>query len=283
MSQESRVFDLVQTCHELRGSSLLDALKFFTAQDQTRYQEFEELYKLLCKLSKHVTVCRKLIQAAELLPRDFGDDLTLRPVSSSILQNLPLSSRKISVESIVGRMFSDPVEQKQFLSRLEFLWSTSELSMQLKRQISTKTRVHAELVLINNFDIHGCNFLDGEDKYIGCSKPACYLCYAYISNHPKRYALPSSHQKIYVAWRLPDVYRTEPDHENRLKTQEQILRTMIDRVRHDLTTEMQSRDPRRPFHADSTAGRTSVLESSAPKVSSSFASLSLNSVVPLGQ
>jgi hypothetical protein len=273
--QESKLLDLVQKCHELRGSSLLHSLKFFTGQGQTRSQEFEQLYKLLCKLSKHVTVSRKLIQAAESLPQDFGEELTLRTVPSSTARKLPLIPKEASVDSTVGRMFSSENEKTKFLTRLESIWDTPELSVQLKRQITTKTKVHAELLLVNYFDIHGCIFLDGDDKYIGCSKPACYLCYAYISNHPGRYALPASHQKIYVGWRLPDIYPTELQCQSRLKIQEDILLKIIERVRQDLKTDMESREPRRPYHADSTAGVTSIFDSSVPAMSSELDSLSL--------
>jgi hypothetical protein len=39
-----------------------------------------------------------------------------------------------------------------------------------------RPRVQAELILLEHLYVHEYQFVDG-DKYIGCSKPACYCCY----------------------------------------------------------------------------------------------------------
>lgn len=267
---------LVQECHVQRTNMLFNTLKLFTGQGQTRLQEFEQLYKLLCKLAKHVTISRRLIEAAVLLPQDLGQDFTVKTIPSFSLQKLPLSSKEANVESTVGRMFSSSEEQNKFLVRLRSVWDTHELSTRLQEQITTKTRVHAELLLVNYFDKYGCTFLDGNDKYIGCSKPACYLCYAYIVSHPGRYALPASHQKLYVGWRVPDIYLHEPQSARRSKMQEDILLRMIEWIRRDLKTDMESREPRRPYHADSTVGLTSISDSLVHETMLLASSLSLH-------
>jgi hypothetical protein len=251
-------------------------LKPFTGQGQTRHFEFEQLYKLLCKLGKHVTVTRKLIESAMSLPQDFNQGFIIERVPSSKFQKLPLTGKEATIESTAGRMFSNSVEKDKFLARLKSVWNTDELSKLLAQEISSKTRVHAELLLVNHFDKQGCNFIDGDDKYIGCSKPACYLCYAYISNHPGRYALPPSHQKIYVGWRIPDIYSNEAQSHERLSTQEKVLLSMIEWIRRDVKADMESRNPQRPYHADSTAGITSIVDKQNFEVGPLLNSLSLN-------
>jgi hypothetical protein len=260
----------------VRKCSLLDLLKPFTGQGQTRHHEFEQLYKLLCKLGKHITVSRKLIESAVLLPQDFNQGFIIKTVPSSKLQKLPLLGKETTIESTAGRMFSTSAEKDKFLNRLQSVWNTNELSVLLRQEVIKKTRVHAELLLVNHFDKEECNFVDGSDKYIGCSKPACYLCYAYISNHPGRYALPPSHQKIYVVWRVPDIYSYEPQSHKRLSIQENVLLKMIEWVRRDLITDMESREAQRPYHADSTAGITSNVDLHAFEASTLLNSLSLN-------
>jgi OTT_1508-like deaminase len=266
----------VRECYRVRKDSLLDLLKPFTGQGQTRHHEFEQLYKLLCKLGKHVTVSRKLIESAVLLPQDFNQRFMIKTVPSSKPQKLPLRGKEATIESTAGRMFPDSAGKDKFLARLQSVWNTDELSTVLQQELATKTRVHAELLLVNHFDKQGCTFLDGSDKYIGCSKPACYLCYAYISSHPRQYALPPSHQKIYVAWRLPDIYSHEVHIHERVSTREKVLLNMIALVRRDLITEIESREPQRPFHADSTAGITSNADSHAFETATLLESLSLN-------
>jgi hypothetical protein len=266
---------LVKRCHLFRRTSLVSQLKQLTAQDQTRNRDFEQLHKLLYKIAKHVTVTRKLVEAAVALPQDFAHEFAIKTIPSSKSQSLPIEFRKTTVEAITGRMFSSKDEKENFLNRLRSIWQDSDLTSRLHKQIDTKTRVHAELLIINYFDAHGCNFLDGNDRYIGCSKPACYLCYAYIRDHPGRYKLPASHQKLYVAWRVPDIDASEADYRARVELQERILLKLIDMVRHDLTTEIESREPRRAYHADSTIGATSTSDPILDRMIRRAASLSL--------
>ena len=65
------------------------------------------------------------------------------------------------------------------------------------------TRVHAELQIADQFSRSGYNFVDG-DKYIGCSKPACYFCYNWLADHKHLYVPPATHGKIIAGCRRPD-------------------------------------------------------------------------------
>ena len=58
------------------------------------------------------------------------------------------------------------------------------------------TRVHAELQLADRFSRDQYMEFVDNDKYIGCSKPACYFCYNWLCNHKHRYILPATHSKI---------------------------------------------------------------------------------------
>src|ERR1700761_2713899 len=80
--KEAELQSLVRECYRVRKASLLDLLKPFTGQGQTRHFEFEQLYKLLCKLGKHVTVTRKLIESAVSLPQDFNQGFIIKTVPS---------------------------------------------------------------------------------------------------------------------------------------------------------------------------------------------------------
>lgn len=265
---------MVRTCYEKRRGSSFDILKRFAGQGESRRLEFEQLHSVLCKLGKHVHMANKLVEAAVSLPQDFAEGFRVEMLPSSKEQKLPLTSKEATIESTVHRMFSTVDEQSRFMDRLRFIWDDSELSELLHRQKNTKTRVHAELLLIDHFDRYKCQFLDGSDRYIGCSKPACYLCYAYINSHPGRYALPPSHQKLYVGWRPPDIVSSSPDSAVRQQAQLQIMMKLIDWVRRDLATDIESRHARRPYHADSTAGMTSAPKTAA----SSEASPSLSEI-----
>ncbi|KAI1334505.1 hypothetical protein F5Y15DRAFT_287442 [Xylariaceae sp. FL0016] len=66
-----------------------------------------------------------------------------------------------------------------------------------------ETRVHAELQLADRFSRDNLEFV-GRDKYVGCSKPACYFCYNWLSTHQKRFVPPATHHKIIPHCRAPD-------------------------------------------------------------------------------
>ena len=66
------------------------------------------------------------------------------------------------------------------------------------------TRVHAELQIADKFSRDRYMEFVDDDKYIGCSKPACYFCHSWLSHHQHRYVLPATHHKIIVGCRGPD-------------------------------------------------------------------------------
>lgn len=260
-SVEPNLLTLVNDCHELRHTQYMKTIGILAGQGRTRYQIFEQLYKLLGKLGKPVKSSIVLTQAATRLAQDFVQGFTVKTVPSSRLLPLPFRTKKEgTIESIVNRMFSNLAEKNEFLDRLGFL-EGEEISNFLARERSAKTRVHAELLLMDHFERNRYTFLDGCEKYIGCSKPACYLCHMYITHHPSHYVLPASHNKVYISWRLPDVFNQDVDSVALLAIQESILLKMIESVRRDLYAEMSSRTMRPPYHADSTTGITSTLES----------------------
>lgn len=238
---------------------------------------------LLYKLGKHVHTAKKLIEAAVSLSQDFSGGFRIEILSSSKEQKLPLTPKEATLESTIHRMFSTVQEQSKFMARLRSIWDASELSGLLQRQRSIKTLVHAELLLIDHCDRQGCQFLDGNDKYIGCSKPACYLCHAYITSHPGRYAVPPSHQKLYVGWRPPDSTPSHPNSVARQQAQKKVLLALIEWVRRDIATDIESRTSRLPYHADSTAGMTSVSKTAASKASPSLSALSADDLDVDGQ
>jgi hypothetical protein len=253
-------FDIVNACYQIRHTQFLKTITFFAGQGRTRAQEFERLYKLLGKLGRPIKSSTTLIEGAMKLSQDLVQGFTVQTISPSKLIPLPFRSKEeTTIKSIVGRMFSSQPEQDDFLERLRHL-EDADIAEFIRQERSTKTRVHAELLLINHFERTGCNFLDTHEKYIGCSKPACYLCHMYIAQHPSRYVVPACHNKLYLVWRSPDVFAGDTSGTVSAAAQEKIILKMIDIVRKDLDTEVKSTTMRRPFHADSTTGITSTVD-----------------------
>lgn len=259
--KEPSFLDLANACHKIRHTQYMKTISMFAGQGETRRQEFAQLYKLLGKLGRPIIFSHKLIEGALKLSQELVQGIKVKKIPSSRPLPLPFRGKKDStILSIAGRMFSNQTERDSFMNRLSYL-EGGEIEEFIQREKSTETRVHAELLLLDHFEKAGCLFLDGNDKYIGCSKAACYLCHMYIAQHPGRYVVPGTHNKLYIGWRPPDVFVGDTGSAASAVMQEKILLKMIDIVRRDLTTEIGSRTLRRPFRPDSTAGITSTLSS----------------------
>jgi hypothetical protein len=253
--------DLVNACYQIRHTQLLKTIRVFAGQGRTRAQEFERLYKLLGKLGRPITSSKNLIEGAMILSQDLVQGFTVKTIPPSKLRLIPIRPREeTTIKSIAGRMFSSQIEQDEFMERLSHL-EGKEFAAFIQRERSKETRVHAELLLVDHFERNGCNFLDTHEKYIGCSKPACYLCRMYIAQHPGRYVVPACHNRLYIGWRPPDAFVGDTSGTLSAAAQEKIMLKMVEIVRKDLITEIFSRTMRRPIHADSTTGITSTLDS----------------------
>jgi hypothetical protein len=156
-------------------------------------------------------------------------------------------------------MFSNSEEREALLKPLKPISDALGLPQLLKENGTFKTRVHAELLLVDHFYTQKLDFVDG-DKYVGCSKPACFLCYQYISAHPGGFALPATHQKLYLCWRHPDIIADpggDDDGEtlkNLQKCREDIINEMTKKIRSYLIEQIRGGITQRKPHPDSSTG-----------------------------
>lgn len=259
-----------------RDREVFKALHHTTGSlEQSR--NFERLHKLLYKLGKHVAKCKRLIEATIRLRLELSRGLRIETIGGSRENRIPLLARTCKIENISHRIFSDPAKQDIFLRQLQQIYSEKELDRVLSKDLCKgKTRVHAELLVLDHFEQTGGRFLNERDRYIGCSKPACYLCHLFISCHPGGYASPPSHQKLYLNWRLPDVSADERNAATRFQHQQGVLLRMIETVRRDLTNDIATSVGKRMGFADSTAGGTSTIIDIETDLSPSVARLSLD-------
>ena len=201
---------LVLDCYVQRKRLLFERLDLFACQGGPHVFDFGRLCLLLCKLGKHVTITRKVVEASVYLRDDFREPVRLAVLRSAPERAFPLTAKEGTVEGILGRAFSSKAEMNEFKVRLRSLWNSDEIEAILSKERPNKTRVHAELLVADHFYRNNLQFLGGPDRYVGCSKPMCYLYDAYLRHHPAGFAVPRSHQKIYAAWRCPDVLEDGP-------------------------------------------------------------------------
>ncbi|KAJ5556446.1 hypothetical protein N7494_000361 [Penicillium frequentans] len=241
--------------------------------EQTR--NFERLFKLLYKLGKHVAQCKRLILATIGLRSQLARGLRIETINGSPEKRITLMARTCNIQMISNRMFSVTAQRERFLRQLQQIYLEDDLDRVLSRDLcKSKTRVHAELLVLDHFEQTQGRFLFEQDRYIGCSKPACYLCHLFISCHPGHYATPPSHQKLYMSWRLPDIQASGSNAAIRYRDQQDILSRMTDTVRRNLRNDIATNAGRRMNHADSTAGGTSTIIDIESDLISSTANLS---------
>lgn len=126
----------------------------------------------------------------------------------------PLQERyanRFALQSIVNKLVTEDENipgTSHFKAALHDLDRDGHLSKKLYEQCISPTwrpNVHAELILLDFFWTRKLAFVDN-DKFIGCSKSACYCCHLYITEHPGGFAIPSGHNNVWLNWRAPGIF-----------------------------------------------------------------------------
>ncbi|KAK8058102.1 hypothetical protein PG994_008550 [Apiospora phragmitis] len=104
------------------------------------------------------------------------------------------------------------------------------------------------------------------DRFIACSKPACYCCSLYFKAHPSDPEEPRSHQKIWPSWGPPLVPNGPDGHRDGVKYKHQlhILNKMIESIRKEALNQIEKRVTYMGHHPDSTTGITPSILSDRP-------------------
>lgn len=195
-------------------------------------QKYANIQHLIGRLNHTLKAVKGMIEARTRLPCLF-DDFKLKKAKSPRSSPPPLFERNPTLMDVAGRLVSDQrdIEQcRQNLQELDRLYGLSSALQKLCQSRTWKPRVHAELILLDMFWIQELEFV-GNDRYIACSKPACYCCYHFIIAHPGGFVAPPCHRNLWLNWKAPEIYDSR---ETRLiKARENILNEMAKKIRTD--------------------------------------------------
>lgn len=162
----------------------------------------------------------------------------------------------LTLLGISGRMFpSDSTAMREFreaLKRLDNHGSIMTRVIDHYQDDNWQPRAHAELQLMEMLYETQCTFYD-DDKYIACSKPACFCCYHYICEHPGSFARPPCHNKVYLNWQPPGLTGKSEAQCNR---QQAIMNGVTKHVRQAVIQRVLNADRGRKWHPDSSTGIT---------------------------
>lgn len=229
-------------CYETAHSLHYKNLQHRSRSGAPCASKFDNIRHNIGRLNHTFKAVEIIVTAAIKLPQLF-DDFKVERVDSPPSSTPPLQERNPSLDAIVGRMTSDISEIEELQLSLQEMDKSHELSKKLEKECLSSTwtpRVHAELVLLDLFWTQNLVFVAG-DRFIGCSKPACYCCYHYIINHPGRFVHPACHNNNWLNWRAPDIL--DIGQTKHFETRERILNKMAATIRNEAIEQIRERRP----------------------------------------
>ena len=252
-------------CYEARDSEFLKAVEQRVKnssihEDNTSYEaRFARIRHFIDRIESHLKVARVLMKAERHYSQLF--------VNYSIeiaTQHLSFTSSsyrgKFSINGIINRMMTDSQACQYYQKELQS--QNEKFHLLLEKRIRDeyqnpkfKLRIHVEIILLDLFHRQKLRFWDGI-RYIGVSKPTCFLCYQYFRAHSLQIQTSSCSNNLYIQWQSLYVQKNLS---MLIKEQENILNTMIREIRLFVLNKIVSEYQRIKAHSDSTTRlRTSV-------------------------
>ncbi|KAJ1710061.1 hypothetical protein NYO67_7775 [Aspergillus flavus] len=227
--------DLVRSCFSAYQDGKFEIFKRFVCQSQRDAGLFEKFHRQLLNLTMPMAMCELLLKSANSIRQDLHREIKVYNVPPGERMKIPLVRKKLNLDDIAHRMFSDSQRSKQLSQVLErFVPAPSKLIERLKYyQENVLTQIHPELRLVDYFDkSNRVQYFDKYDRYIATSKPSCYLCSQYLSHRINYHLRKCDPNDIDLHWRLPDIQAAESS--AHFKEQTDILRKITERVRRDV-------------------------------------------------
>lgn len=224
--------------------------------------KFQLVRHYIGRLGYHLRAVKSLMVSARrlihLLDEFDVQNITTPPKATG----LPSVDMKTRLDSIIVRMLPARDPDLQFyqntLAQMDTKYGLNDRMLEKYRDPNHRPRVHSEVQVLDYFHERSLRFED-DDRYIACSKPACYCCLLYFRHHPGRFIEPESHGKLYINWRPPG-FNLEPG-SSRWKEHRNILDVITADIRKEVLHQIQQQQGPRPWHPDSVTGITESVRS----------------------
>jgi hypothetical protein len=191
----------------MRGAEL-NHIKQYSAATTDKFAELAHyIWRLGATRSAADTVVEAMITVPSLRRiSDIIRRVTTPETIDKTLHSSCMSPHEVLYGVVEDSRNSNPLQREQAFKRLLELDPprTRPIKKKMADREKIVTRVHAELQIADVYSrSQDMKFVD-DDKYIGCSKPACYFCYLWLCNHKHYYVHPATHYKIIPGCRGPD-------------------------------------------------------------------------------
>jgi OTT_1508-like deaminase len=257
--------DLLGLCrfsYQERGSYSMKKLQVHIGDKpaeltKSKRLDFSLVHHYIGRLGSHFKAARILVTAGWKIPGLLDNFIIKKQPSPKPPSSPPPTDHLTTLDGIIKRMLSkDSVDMGKYQKDLAFMdvkFNILDRFLAKYKDKNFKPRVHAELILLEFFHKNRLQFVE-DDRFIGCSKPACYCCYHYISAHPGGFVRPPSHGIRYLNWRPPDLANPKDALEG--AHQRDVLNQVIKQIRLDALRQIEQRRGPSEWRPDSTTGIT---------------------------
>lgn len=221
-----------------------------SATATSRRSEFADARHFIGRLACRIRAHEDLIADVEGLEYLFSS-FEIRQVPFLECAPMPQRDAHTNLQGILNRMLPQDSDDKQNIEILLHRQNNATgLFGRFANEYETcKPIVHAEIQVLEQFYSRRRQYLKG-DKFIGCSKPACFCCMLYFKYHPARVANATSHQKTWLNWGPPLIQNFQKGDKKSME-QRDVLNKMIASIREELFDQLLRRTEPAPWHPDS--------------------------------
>ena len=188
-------------CYEARSKQLVELKARSSAPDDV----VRDVAHYISRLGAHHHAVIVIVKAWSEV-KSLRKIILVRTVVPADAKSIKLPAKTLNTYAIVKNICAkqhDRHQAKRYLRTFADIDFEEALEKPMSENICFKSRVHAEILLLEEFARHKHGFVDN-DRYIGCSKGACYFCYNWIILHHKCFVQPASHNKIILGCRGDD-------------------------------------------------------------------------------
>ncbi|KAI1128225.1 hypothetical protein F5Y10DRAFT_241136 [Nemania abortiva] len=210
----------------------------------------------LGRLSHHIRAPQQIVDDVSNHTglRNVLDEFKVDSIRPRPAIDRPQAETDIHIYSIINRMLSSGLNER-YKEAADIMNQRFEIVSRFKKEYDDKNfkpLIHAEIQVLEHF--WGKRQFFEDDRYIGCSKPACYCCHLYLQHHPARCVVPQTSRNVYVNWGLEALALGTRDLE--YKHQRDMLNEMTKAIRNDALDQILRKTTAAPWHPDSQTGFT---------------------------
>jgi hypothetical protein len=219
--------------------------------------DWEHVNHLIGRLGSWHRAALFLVQNASNFRQTLRDVIVkLIPVQDFMCHGTNLS-RSLSLTGVVSRVWSrseDRNTAKQLAPRQQ--WYQDQVSKIFPDGPPKTSVLHAEAMVACHFYINGMDYAYG-DSYIGCSKPSCFGCKAYLESPELALKARPSSGNAFASWFPPIAVKVNADLSDDKMTR-LLMHSVADRISDEVVRNLWNERTGRARRHDSTTGITTT-------------------------